>query len=706
MSGSDKRFIIPIYQRNYAWKEENCNQLYEDIFKLVSMNENGSHFLGCITDIRDTNSQYQSKIIIDGQQRLTTISIFLAVIYDLIDDNQFPEMTDPLRKENLKNQIKNEFLIDPYGVYQEARIKLKTVQDDDRAFQAIIDGGEHIPNSNISKNYNYFRYRIIGDIQDERLTGEGVFNAFKKLQIVHIELDAEHDDAQLIFESLNSTGLELEESDKIRNFVFMGFNQKEQRDIYSRYWRAIEQRTKNIIVGKKTFDAFIRDYLSIKQQKTKPSKLANLYFDFKNYVKINRIDLRQLLEDMLKYAKQYEKLLAPETVVEDRELKGCISRLNRLDITTPRVFLLEILKLNEDNRISDEDLKEIFNIIESYVVRRMICDVPSHGLDVAFLKLLIYMSSFDSDYKEKIMYKLLSCSENSDKFPTDEEFKTAWSNKSIYEMKHQSCVYVLERFENMGTRETRDFYEHIDQNDYSIEHIMPQTLTDDWKEKLGENYEEIYNFWCHKLANLTFTAYNSQYSNLPFSEKRDMENGFKQSAIRLNSWIAQQDKWDEDKLRERNLMLVEASLSIWPYPQTTYHPQDNLDQYDQYCLNDTAVQWKYREIHGYKIKDKQESADSWSDAYSKILKSLYEKSPTTILDIIQNPETYNNFYKNLIKSTNEGLRTSEQLAEGVFIEKNTSTEYKISIINNLFELFDLDPQEMIFFLVKKDNDIA
>ena len=283
MEGADKRFVIPVYQRNYDWKIENCKQLFDDLIKIIR-NGRKSHFFGSIVSTYNPDGDYEEHQIIDGQQRLTTVSLLLLAMYNLIKQGKAVP-----NDKRLGDRIFEDYLVDKYQP-EETRIKLKPIKNDRKAFGKLFDGEEeHIGGSNLTTNYNYFYERI----QKEEIAIDELFQAIRSLEIIHIRLDNE-DNPQLIFESLNSTGLDLSEGDKIRNYMLMGLPTKQQETYYEKYWNKIEENTNYQV------DLFVRDYLSIKQQAT-PS-LNKIYFTFKEYVEDGGIETEILLIDLLDYA--------------------------------------------------------------------------------------------------------------------------------------------------------------------------------------------------------------------------------------------------------------------------------------------------------------------------------------------------------------------------------------------------------------------
>lgn len=567
MEGSKKRFIIPVYQRNYDWKIENCKQLYDDLIKIIK-NKRKSHFFGSLVSVYEPSGRNTEFLVIDGQQRLTTVSLLLLAMYNLIKSG----IVIP-RDGFLDKQIYEDFLVDKYQP-EETRIKLKPVKNDQKAFGKLFyDVNEYIMESNLTTNYNYFYERI----QKQEITIDELFDAICRLEIINITLNNE-DNPQLIFESLNSTGLDLSEGDKIRNFILMGLPSKEQDEYYDKYWNRIEECTKYDV------SSFVRDYLSIKQLAI-PSQ-RKIYISFKEYVEQKSIETEELLKDLLAYAKRYEILLCGST--KNKALDACIYRLNRLETTVTRPFFLEVLRLYDENKLDMSELSETFLITENYVFRRTICDLPANALSKIFYTLHREITRYegnDAGYVEKFKYALLSKKERA-RFPNDDEFSEKFTERPVYQMNSKNKVYIMERLENYSTAEDKDVYGHCDDGTYSIEHIMPQHLTPAWVRALGDDYEEIHETWIHRIANLTLTAYNSKYSNSTFEEKKSMKNGFEDSGIRMNTYIAKKDKWTLTELEERSKYLMGRALEIWAAPTSKFKPAKK--QMDSFTLDDDA----------------------------------------------------------------------------------------------------------------------
>ena len=675
MEGSSKRFVIPVYQRNYDWRLENCKQLYDDLVKVIR-NGRRSHFFGSLVSVYNPGGRKNEYLIIDGQQRLTTVSLLLLAMYNLIDEKRLIPQSSYLGQ-----QIYEDFLIDKYQP-KETRIKLKPVKNDQHAFTKLFDEeSEHVKDSNITLNYRYFYDRV----QKEELTLDELFDAIAKLEIISIELNND-DNPQLIFESLNSTGMALSEGDRIRNFILMGLPGKDQEDYYEKYWNRIEVCTDYDV------SSFVRDYLSIKQQTT-PS-FSKIYSTFKAYVDEAKIGTEDLLKDLLFYAKLYEKLLFANTA--SKALNACILRMNRLETTVTRPFFLEVLRLESENTLTIDEVAEIFSLTENYMFRRTICDVPTNALNKIFLLLhkeIIRFDGTESGYVEKFKYALLSRRERG-RFPDDEEFSKAFSERQLYLMNTKNKVYVLERLENFATAEDKDVYRHVDDGTYTIEHIMPQHLTPSWIKSLGDRYEQIHETWLHRAANLTLTAYNSSYSNSSFDEKRDCPNGFANSGIRMNQWIGAQATWGLTELEARSRQLVQRAVQVWSAPKTDYKPADQ--ELDSCTLDDDTLMIG-RKIARFRYKNTEHPVTSWIEMYEQVLRILHDEDRSVLTRLAYSSDADHELAA-FVSSKRENLRGAAEIDGNIFIETNTSTDYKINLLRRFFKLYHEDPTDLIFYL--------
>lgn len=700
MEGANFRYVIPVYQRKYDWKIENCRQLYNDLKKVVS-EDRKSHFFGSIVSsvIPDgANILYQ---IIDGQQRLTTVTLLLLAISNLVKTGKVQST-----EQKLDEQIMQRFIIAPWAPADD-RIKLRPVKGDREALAKLFGPVEdYDKGSNLTINYNFFCDMIL----KEEVTVDELFSAIGKLEIISITLGSD-DNPQLIFESLNSTGLALTEGDKIRNYVLMGQTPEDQDRFFNNYWTKIEKCTARDVSG------FVRDYLSIKQQIT--PNINGVYQAFKQYADEAKLPMENLLQDLLKYARYFEMLLtcnadALKRSQDDsaykkeepvyRELNYCLYRMNRLEIVVTRPFFMEVLRLKQDNKLTINEVLKIFEITEIYLFRRNICEVPTNALNKIFLNLNKEILRYDNtadNYVSKFIYALLSKKE-SGRFPDDEEFGTALAEKQVYLMRGKYKAYMFERFENYGTVEVKDVYKHLENNEYSIEHIMPQTLTPSWIEELGPDYAEIHETWKHRLANLTLTGYNSSLSNSPFLEKRDApKGGYANSGLRMTQKIAQKDTWGLPELEERSKEMVEYAKTIWAYPKTEFKPAEK--EFESCSLDDEDYDLTGRDIIKYSYQNVEQPVTSWADMLERVVKFLHSKDKSVLSTLAYSQSSATDLVNYVSRDENK-LRSAIKIDDGIYFEKGTSTSLKISILRRLFALYHLDPMDLVFYLRDAEQD--
>lgn len=682
MEGSSKRFIIPVYQRNYDWKIENCKQLFDDLERVIRMDRK-SHFFGSIVAAQDDDGGLSEHLIIDGQQRLTTVSLLLLVMYHLLEEG-----SKVSKEETLKARILDEYLIDKYQP-KEKRIKLKPIKDDEKAYNTLYNAGaDNIPDSTLTANYEYFRERVM----NSSLSIDDLFAAIRRLEVIDISLNSD-DDPQLIFESLNSTGLDLNEGDKIRNYVLMGLPKNKQETYYENYWNPIE------INANYQVDAFIRDFLSMRRLRV--PNIGKVYAAFKDYLEDKQIvDIEPVLDDLKKYSARYKILL--NGTGEDDALDWCIFRLNKLETNVTRPFFLEVLRLFEENRITKEETTEIFRTVETYIFRRIICDVPTNALNKIFVSLHNDIMRYDGTadgYLAKMKYALTNKRE-SGRFPSDGEFCESLANRNIYRMRAKNIKYFFERLENASTKETKAVWKHLENGDYSVEHIMPQSMPDKWRSDLKQDGDpdEIHEIWLHKAANLTLTGYNSAYSNSPFVDKRDMEGGFKQSGLRMNKWIGEQERWGLAQLQERNEKIQEQAALIWDYPETDFVPHVKQEEY--ITLEDD-IEFTGLDISKYAFRGVEQTVSSWADMYQQVLISLHGENKAIMRKLAYSSEQEPPFTSFAVMEN--AFNGGKKIDEDIYVWTHNNTQTKINILRLLFPIYGESESDLVFFIRETDN---
>ena len=676
IDGSDKRFIIPVYQRNYSWQNKHCAQLLNDLKGLIKKPD-APHFFGSIVSSHMQGGKREDFLIIDGQQRLTTISILLIAIVDLLKHKKVIPKDDRLIEKITKKHLVDEYQED------QRKIRLKPIKDDCKAFDALFgDESDFVDGSNVTSNFRYFRDRIL----NENIDIDDLYDAISRLQTIDIFLEKD-DDPQLIFESLNSTGLELEEGDKIRNFILMGLSSELQEKYYEAFWNKIEKNTHFKVSD------FFKDYLTLKLNRTVVIK--DIYFTFKDYVKKNNDDIEALLQDLLEYSKFYAIILNPTQY--QNSFTAVLVRLSQLEFTVIFPVVLAILKRWNEKNLTDQEVTELLRVTEIFLFRRLIVGLATNALSKIFATLdkdvtKKAQSSQLASYAEIYKYVLLN-KEESSRFPNDEEFEQALFSRNIYAMSSKNKAYLFSFLENEESKEQINVIERIKDGTYTIEHIMPQTLSPVWQKELGEKSQQIHEQWLHTLPNLTLTGYNSKYSNRPFKDKLDVENGFKDSNLRLNQYVRECLKWTEDELVERQSRLSKKSLKLWYYPTTSYAPP--VEETNEYLLEDDFDFTGYTLV-SYTLYDVESKVQSWKEMQIDVVKYLLEQHTTKIMSLCADQKFYD---LSLLETTNNFT----EISRSVFLYTNCSTRTKINILKKIFEQCDVEQSELSF-LIKKDSN--
>ncbi len=480
-----------------------------------------------------------------------------------------------------------------------------------RAFSSFFDPEtDYIRESNITQNYLFF-YEAV---QASSVLADGLFGAIKKLIVIDITLE-NGDDPQLIFESLNSTGLHLTEADKVRNYVLMGLDQKLQEKMYEQYWNKIEEQTDYQV------SEFIRRYLTLKLGKW--PNISGVYQAFKQYVSASRVKTEPLLEDMLIHARFYCQIMGGATGVHSIDL--ILKRLCLLEMTVINPFLFALMERFNNGRIDEKDMACILAAIESYLFRRLVCEVPTASLNKIFATLnndALRLIENDGDYANAIVY-VLKRKTSTGRFPNDEEFERGVRTRDFYNMRLKNKIYCFNRLENGDSYEVVNVPEMMVAKEHglSVEHIMPQTLTEAWKKELGNDCALIHETWKNRIANLTLTAYNGEYSNRLFQEKLTMKDGFRESPLPLNRWIGQQTKWTLDELTARNDIMARRFKELWPLPETNFAPI--MTPGTQYSLDDDH-DFTSTKIASYTFMGTKRYVATWQDAVEGVLSQVCE----------------------------------------------------------------------------------
>lgn len=554
---TSRQFIVPIFQRNYSWQKSQYEQLWFDILRASKFKEKQNHFIGSIVyiDMGTPAGRPQQLLLIDGQQRLTTISILLCAIKDYVQKFNLETKLINLAK------IKNQFLYNSDEIYEDRYKLLLNVQDKE-TYIKLIDNTIFTVNKpviNIIKCYEFFYERIEDFIKQYGQIDE-IYAGIFKLSLVSISLDKDSDNPQMIFESMNSTGKDLSQTDLLRNYLLMDLTPEKQTRLYKTYWKPMEELFGEDIYKNDVnkFDYFIRDFLTLKSDTGHICKINNVYENFKRYYLDNNCEKFAVLKDLFTYAKYYACIdLLQEN---DDELKLYWQEFKKLDSHVVYPFLLKLYDDYSCQILIKEDFKKILQVVISYLWRRAICEIPTNSLSKTFATL--YQAVDKDDYVNSII-KAFVFKSSYKRFSSDYEVREKLQTKDIYHFRLRK--YLLEALENYYHKEPID----LNTANYTIEHIMPQNIEHNlsWQQMLGENWQEVHSLYLHTLGNLTITGYNAEMSNKSFGEKVNGESGFKHSHLKLNESIVQCDVWNKKAIQRRTNILTDIILKIWKYPE-------------------------------------------------------------------------------------------------------------------------------------------
>ena len=554
---TSRQFIVPIFQRNYSWQKSQYEQLWFDILRASKFKEKQNHFIGSIVyiDMGTPAGRPQQLLLIDGQQRLTTISILLCAIKDYVQKFNLETKLINLAK------IKNQFLYNSDEI-DEDRYKLLLNVQDKETYIKLIDNTiftVNKPATNIIKCYEFFYERIEDFIKQYGQIDE-IYAGIFKLSLVSISLDKDSDNPQMIFESMNSTGKDLSQTDLLRNYLLMDLTPEKQTRLYKTYWKPMEELFGEDIYKNDVnkFDYFIRDFLTLKSDTGHICKINNVYENFKRYYLDNNCEKFAVLKDLFTYAKYYACIdLLQEN---DDELKLYWQEFKKLDSHVVYPFLLKLYDDYSRQILIKEDFKKILQVVISYLWRRAICEIPTNSLSKTFATL--YQAVDKDDYVNSII-KAFVFKSSYKRFSSDYEVREKLQTKDIYHFRLRK--YLLEALENYYHKEPID----LNTANYTIEHIMPQNIEHNlsWQQMLGEDWQEVHSLYLHSLGNLTITGYNAEMSNKSFGEKVNGESGFKHSHLKLNESIVQCDVWNKKAIQRRTNILTDIILKIWKYPE-------------------------------------------------------------------------------------------------------------------------------------------
>lgn len=670
LSSNKTQFVIPVYQRNYDWSTGQCKQLLDDIFEVGNNKKMNAHFIGSIVYVHDdvyTASRIKELTIIDGQQRLTTLTLIYLALYQLAKD---------LKDEGLKSEISETYLINKFAP-EEEKLKLRPTDNNDKALKFLLrenSGEEYTDFSKLIDNFNYFK----GRISEENY--QVVLKGLSKLMFVEVSLDREKDDPQRIFESLNSTGLELTQADLIRNYILMGLNRKDQNKIYQNYWEVIEKLAKDESSNASRVSDFIRDYLTL-ENKNIPNK-GKVYLEFKEkYPTGNLEELEAVLSSLKTLVKHYNKLVNPKNE-SDKEIKRQLEYISKLEINVAYPFLMKVYDDYSKNFIDKPTFLKVLDLIQSFTWRRFILGLPTNALNKIFMNL--YDKVDTSNYIYSIQKSLLQRT-GVQRFPRNTEVIDALKIKDVYNIKSKNRTYLLERLENFENREPV----LIDGNtDITIEHIFPQNPDAKWKLELGvDEYNYIKENYLNTIGNLTLSGNNGKLGNKPFIEKRDLpEAGYKDSRLWLNKYLTILEKWNKSEIERRFDLIAERFLKIWEVPDISI--DDTLDGNEINIFE--AEEPKGKKLEYAVFFDQKIEVNQVAKLYFEVFKQLFELQPETFFTTELAEKI------GLTKNPTEGNpRQAIQLNDTYVIEGNIDNNGKFDRIKLALTLFDFEDELMI-----------
>lgn len=685
IEGHKIQFVIPVYQRNYDWLIDNCDQLFSDLVKLSRSNR-CSHFFGSIVT-SSADSSY-NRLVIDGQQRLTTISLLLLAGIKAVKDGAIEISEESKIDEAYEVFLKAKFC------NSERKIKLVPIENDRIAYDKIFNEEDSFDeDSKVTRNYRHF-YDLLTR-KPRALSFDQLLDAIERLQIISIELDSD-DDAQLIFESLNSTGLALTEADKIRNYLLMSLTPEEQHMCFKNYWQKIEQATENQPTK------FLRDYLTIQQQLQRPVRQSNIYYEWKKYM--DGHGRKEELVKMLDYAHYYQQVT--EAKLSTAKLSEKMRHICNIETDVTNVFFIQFLKYASANNLSEDEIFKVIDLVENYLARRIVCNMPGNALTQVFcalhkdvLKSIEEYSSANvelgNSYSDILTYHIMRRDGNY-QLPRDMQFVESIKIRDTYHMLKPFQIFLFERLENSVHGEYNDVATDMKKKDATIEHIMPQMLNGDWKAMLGDNYEEIQDKYLHTFANLTLTGINSELSNKPFEIKRDGKKvgneiypGYKNSKYRLTKNVTLCDKWTEIELQNRCNEIVATFLRLYPLPQTTFKPLPK--PVDEASLDEETFSPTNRNLKGFRLFGNEYNETTWKGMLLQVVKLVMERY-TDIVDTLYDAEGF--FWS----AKQADTRYCTMIAPQKYLWTSMDNRSKLRCLRFLFEKCDIAESELVLLL--------
>ncbi len=675
IGSNDSLFLIPVYQRDYSWKKANCEKLWDDLIELTQNNRQ-SHFFGSIVVIVSgiDNRGYDKKLIIDGQQRLTTISIVLIAIRNYLKNHPSDTKTTHAKIEK--------YLTNEDGNY-DVKIRLKPNKQDKKHFDRLFENevrNKLLITSNILLNYLFFYEKL----EQNNVNIDDLLTSLKKLEIVLIALEKPKDDPQLIFESLNATGVDLTASDLIRNYILMDLDPEEQERQYEKFWLKIEELTDNKI------SEFVRHYLCFYYKYS--IKKSSVYSEFQKFKEKSNLSKSQILEKLLKYAQTYSYFTNEHS---DPEIEGGLKRIRELDSTVLYPYLFDVFDLFDNGTLKKNDVLTIIKTIESYIFRKSL-----QGDTKGMLGMLILLASdirkeggWETNYLE-IFNAVLASKGGVQKFPDDEDFIKNLRDSEVYKMR--SCRFLLSSIENFES----PF--QVDLENLEIEHIMPQKLTGaeglKWKKMIGENWQEVHKKYLHTISNLSLvnSGKNREMSNKNFVSKQDID--YKMSKLKLSKKLSGDEIWNEEKIKERANWMADIAKKIWQYPESSYKINKENDD-DLFILQG----FDSENITGFKpflieVENKKINVKGWKDLTRELLPIFHDHSPTDFSRVSNMKK-----FERLFGKSEKQVSIDKDIVPGYDIETNYNAVLTVKNLKKICEEINFE-NEILVYIKSNKND--
>lgn len=656
-------FKVPVYQRNYEWNKEQVEQYFLDIETIIKQGYSKNHFIGTIVFVtKEIENLMAERTLIDGQQRVTTTILLLKVIADIVEKDKEDFIT--------AEEICETYLINKHASEQ-SKLRLKPVEADMRAYNELMNNNK--TDSKIYENYTMLKDLIL----KSSYSVEEIYNAMMCLDIVYISLDKD-ENPQVIFESLNSTGLSLTQSDLIRNFILMGLGYDVQTQLYKKYWTKIEEKLPNAVISD-----FVRDFLTMKEGNV-PNK-DKVYVAFKSYYFENNYTSEKILLELLRYSGYYNYIINSSTGFDkiDRQLTS----INNIKSSVTYPYILNLFNDFYENKLLDTDeVGEIVGMMASYIYRRNICNIPTNSLNKIFTVMPRETKILRKEGKNHLEAAIEFLMSRSGKgvFPRDNEFRINFIHTNMYSKSHGIAKLILHSIEEFRHKEV------VNIGNLSVEHILPQTLTHEWNIELGNKAYEIHKIYKDTIGNLTLTNYNGEMSNKGFLEKKKY---YENSNIMITREIANSKSWKESEMLERAKELFEVVKDIWKIPEDNFQGigEDRLLPNEEYSVLDNVL------VTGYSPKSisfdgERFSIKTWTEMLVKTCQYLFRLDEELFKSLFKKAN-----FKNMLSYGEGGMRAAKQIEGNIYIQTNYSAKDILNYVAIFTEEFGIS--NLVYFEV-------